>query len=483
LRSETSLPIFRCKEILGATGGFQVQGNHEENFHGISTDSRNIAPGSLFIPLKGENYDGHGFLAAAVREGATGVLIQKDSEAKRLSWDEGITVILVEDTLKALGDIAHFWRKKFTGSVVAITGSSGKTTTKEMVAGIVGLAKNIAKTQGNLNNLVGVPLTLLSLREEHEVMILELGTNRRGEIERLTRIAEPDIGLITNIGPAHLEGLKSLDVVREEKSDLFRNMAPSGIAVINSDDQELTEAVHSWKGKMITFGLSQDSDVAAENIIKHGERGTRFTLRLGKERREIDLSATGEHNIYNALAAAASSWALGIEHPVICRGLTAFSPISGRMEILPLKNGAFIINDTYNANPASVREALKTLDDLRGNHQSTVILGDMLELGEHSEQMHQGIGRLMADTGVGTIFLRGRLSQATAAGAIKSDMPQERIFYFETAEEVITHLKPMLRKGDWILVKGSRMMKMEQIVKAIVEAFTPGDDQRSKENL
>jgi UDP-N-acetylmuramoyl-tripeptide--D-alanyl-D-alanine ligase len=448
-----------------------MQGDEEGSFHGISTDSRNITPGCLFIALRGETYDGHDFLATAIEEGAAGVLAQRDYVQGQLPRNKNISVILVEDTLTALGDMAHAWRRKFAGPVIAVTGSSGKTTTKEMIAGIVGLTKNIAKTKGNFNNLIGVPLTLLSLHNHYDATILELGTNHRGEIERLTKIAEPDIGLITNIGPAHLEGLKSLDLVKKEKCDLFRNMTASGIAVINMDDEALKEMADVWRGEKITFGLGKNYDVSAENIVEHGERGTGFTLRLRSRREEIDLSIAGEHNVYNALAAAASSLALGMTPSVIRQGLTAFKPISGRMEILPLKNGAFVINDTYNANPASVREALKTLNNLRGVHRSIVILGDMLELGDYSEQMHEGIGRLMADTGVSTAFLRGRLSQATAAGAIDKGIPGKSILFFETAQEVTAHLKSMLQRGDWILVKGSRMMKMEEIVREIVEAF------------
>ena len=476
-----SVPILQGYEIVKTTGGTLIQGNLAGYFHGISTDSRHIKQGSLFIPLKGERYDGHDFLAGAVNGGATGLLVQKGSENKLSSWDESITVILVEDTLRALGDIAHFWRKKFTATVVAITGSSGKTTTKEMIAGIAGIKRNVIKAQGNFNNLVGAPLTLLNLNDQHDVIILEMGTNRRGEIKRLTRIAEPDIGLITNIGPAHLEGLKSLEMVKEEKCDLFHTMAASGTAIINLDDEALRGTIDIWRGKSITFGLRPDADVSAENIISHGIQGVSFTLRIGGERKEIHLTTAGEHNICNALAAAATSWALGIEQPIICQGLMAFRPVPGRMEICQLQNGAFIINDTYNANPASVREALRTLRDLKGSHNSTVILGDMLELGDRTEEMHEEIGSLMADTGVGTIFLRGKLSKAAAAGAFKRNMKANRTFFFETPDEVIPHLKATLKKGDWVLVKGSRMMKMEETVRAIIESFGLCKDQGAKE--
>ena len=481
MKTEQSLSILHFQEILEATGGIPIRGNCTGVFYGISTDSRHIVQGSLFIPLVGERYDGHDFLQAAVAGGATGFLIQKDSDKKQLFRDETTTVIVVEDTLKALGDIAHYWRRKFKASVIAITGSSGKTTTKEMIAEIAGLAKNIIKAKGNFNNLVGVPLTLLNIRDQHEAVILEMGTNSRGEIEKLTRIAEPDIGLITNIGPAHLDGLKSLDIIREEKCDLFRNMADSGIAIINMDDAYLGKSANIWHGKSITFGLTHDADVSADKITMRGRHGVSFILNIKESREEIHLLAPGEHNIVNALAAAATSWAMGMALPIICQGLTAFKPVKGRMEITELKNGAFIINDTYNANPASVREALKTLRDLRGNHRSTVILGDMLELGDHAHQMHEDMGSLMADTGVGAIFLKGSFSQATAAGAIKRNMPENGIFFFETPEEILPCLKSSLKEGDWILVKGSRMMKMEEVVGTIIEAFGLGANERLKE--
>jgi UDP-N-acetylmuramoyl-tripeptide--D-alanyl-D-alanine ligase len=340
-----------------------------------------------------------------------------------------------------------------------------------MLACIAGLTKIVIKAQGNYNNLIGLPLTVLQINAQHELAILEMGTNTRGEIGRLTDIAEPDIGLITNIGPAHLEGFKSVETVREEKLDLFRNMPDTGVAIINLDDERLLVTDKDWRGKRVTFGFRKDADVSAEGIETKGMKGVGFTIRMGSFRQGITLSTAGNHNVYNALAAAASSWALGIDFPTICQGLTAFQPISGRMEIHRLKNGAFIIDDTYNANPASFGEALKTLRDLRGNQKSTVIMGDMLELGEQAEVMHEGIGSLMADTGVDTIYLRGRLSPATAAGALKSKMLKGQIVFFESPDEIIDRLASHVKRGDWILVKGSRQTRMEQAVEKIIEAF------------
>jgi len=471
LKAELSIPELDGNEVLNATGGTLAGGRAETLFTGVSTDSRRILRGSLFIPLVGEKFDGHDFIAAAVKDGASGFLIQKASENKIREKFADTTIISVDDTLKALGDIAHFWRKKFRVVVVAITGSSGKTTTKEMLAGISGLKKKIIKAQGNYNNLIGLPMTVLKINAQHELAILEMGTNIRGEISRLTEIAEPDIGLITNIGPAHLEGLKSVDAVREEKLDLFRKMPDTGVAIINLDDERLLVTDKDWRGKRVTFGFRKDADVSAEGVETKGMEGVGFTIKMESFRQGITLSTAGNHNVYNALAAAASSWALGIDFQTICQGLTAFQPICGRMEIHRLKNGAFIINDTYNANPASFEEALKALRDLKGNQKSTVIMGDMLELGDQTELMHEGIGSLMADTGVNAIYLRGRLSPATAAGALKRKMPKDQIVFFETPDEIIDRLVSHVKRGDWILVKGSRQTRMEQAVEKIIEAF------------
>ena len=472
-------------EILKATGGTVIKESSVSVFKGLSTDSRSTSKGTLFLPIIGERFDGHDFIATAIKEGASGSLVQGGLEGKYKAIFGDATLILVDDTLKALGDIARFWRSKFEIPVIAVTGSSGKTTTKEMMAGIIGLAKRVLKSRGNFNNLIGLPLTLLEMNTSHEAAILEMGTNARGEIGRLTRIAKPDVGLITNIGPAHLEGLESMDVVKKEKWDLFNNMKNRGVAIINNDDDLLSALAGRWKGKSVTFGIEKDADVRAERItnkipsnspLKKGRSlnrgmGTNFALKIDGNSRELTMSTAGEHNIYNALAAAASSLAVGIEYDLICKGLTSFKPISGRMEILKLKNGAFLIDDAYNANPASVSAALKTLKNLRGKHGSTVILGDMLELGVWAEEMHEGIGSLMADTGVDTIFLRGKLVRMVAKGAIKKGLKNDRIFFHETTEDIVAHLKSYLKKGDWMLVKGSRKMKMGEVVEEIIREF------------
>ena len=464
-----SLPQLNVEDIRRAAGAVMIPGHREGKFLGVSTDSRHIEKGNLFVALVGEHFDGHDFLKTAVAAGAAGLVIQRDRRGKANSLPADVTVLRVEDTLKALGDIAHYWRTKFKVPVVAITGSSGKTTTKEMVATVLGQTKAVLKNEGNLNNRIGLPLTLFRLHARHEAVVLEMGTNRRGEIRRLTEIAEPGIGIITNVGAAHLEGLKSLEMIREEKGDLFDTMAGQGVAVINIDDPNLSPWEERWAGQKVTFGIRRPADVYAEHITHEGEKGTIFTLVMGKTSREITMATIGTHNVYNALAAAAAARSCGVPFDKICRGLMAFKPVSGRMEVHRLKNGAFLINDAYNANPASVGEALKTLRELRGESRSIVVLGDMLELGDQSEKLHEDIGRMIGETGVNKVFLRGQFARAVAQGAMKKGLQGDQIHFDLSPVEITESLKRGLREGDWVLVKGSRRMKMEEVVQEIVQ--------------
>ena len=461
----TAGPILKAEEIIESTGA-KFSGAPGCVLRGISTDSRTIVPGNLFVALTGEKFDGHDFLGDVLENGAAGILVRKDQSAKVPARD-GINVFRVDDTLRALGDIAQFWRGSFKAPVIAITGSSGKTTTKEMAANIISQARPVLKSEGNFNNLIGVPLTIFRMGEGYEAAILELGTNHPGEIARLTEIAKPDIGLITNIGEAHLEGLKDLESIRKEKTDLFRVMNDRGIAIFNADDPSIMLDTH-WRGSQITFGIRNNALVRATHIRKEREQGVCFILRIGDTSREIAMNVLGEHHVYNALAAAACAWSLGISRELICQGLMSFKPVSGRMEIVRLGNGAFLLNDTYNANPISVRGALAALKDLKGESRSVVVLGDMLELGEHSERLHEEIGALIAETGVDRAILKGQYSGSVKKGAVKSGMRPDRITVEGDPEIVAAQVNSAVGKGDWVLVKGSRGMKMEDTIKAVV---------------
>ena len=304
-------PVFKLEDVLKATGGKLLAGSAENIFSGVTTDSRKVSKGNLFIALLGDNFDGHDFLQAAVTKGASGLLVHDEAKLKDVNISENVAIIKVADTLHALGDLAHCYRKSFSIPVIGLTGSSGKTTTKEMLAAILERNINILKTEGNLNNLIGLPQTIFGMREDHELAILEMGTNTRGEIKRLTEIAVPDIGLITNVGPAHLAGFGSVDVVREEKGDLFFNMKQSGTAIVNVDDEAVRNIAERWKGKRITFGMSLDADVTAKDIEKNGAQGVRFNLVIGDKSIKVEMKIVGLHHVYNALAAAAVACAVG----------------------------------------------------------------------------------------------------------------------------------------------------------------------------
>ena len=465
------MPILSAAEILKATGGTPLRGGCDWSCRGVSTDTRTLAAGNLFVALAGENFDGHDWLVNAVLRGAAGLLIRADAAEKLAAAPGDLPAIGVPDTLRALGDIARGWRRHFPIPVVAITGSSGKTTTKEMVAAIAVRTRNILRTEGNLNNRIGLPLTLLGLHGKHELAIVEMGTNSPGEIATLAAIAGPDIGLITNIGPAHLEGLGSLSAIREEKGSLFAVMAGRGTAILNHDDPAIGILAERWQGKRISFGLGPGAGVTARGIESTGPEGARFNLVIDGIGVPVFLSAAGEHNVLNALAAAAAAWALGFARHEIAAGLAAFRPVPGRTEIRRLGNGAFLIIDAYNANPASVREAVKTLQGLRGSGDAVVILGDMLELGKQSEALHEEIGTLVADANIHKLFLKGELTKALAAGAIRRGFPVEKILFFDDPQEVIASLQNRLKQGDWILIKGSRKMKMEAVAEKIIAAF------------
>ncbi|MFB3924448.1 MAG: UDP-N-acetylmuramoyl-tripeptide--D-alanyl-D-alanine ligase [Syntrophales bacterium] len=460
-------PVLRGDEVLKAVSGRLVRGNIGTVFRGISTDSRTAAKDHLFIALIGDRFNGHDFIRDAVSSGVTGVLVRQGEERRLESLHEDVCVISVGDTLQALGDIAHFWRCRHSIPVAAVTGSSGKTTTKEMTAGILAQVMTVLKSEGNFNNLIGLPLTLLGMSDDHDAVILEMGTNRRGEIARLTDISSPDIGLITNIGRAHLEGLHSVETIREEKGDLFQHMGRSGIAVINIDDENLRMLAALGKRRPVTFGIEREALVRAENIKEQGEKGVRFTLKAAKEAREISIPVPGRHNVYNALAAASIAWCMGMEIDLISSGLRDFKPVPGRMEVVRLRNGAFMIRDTYNANPDSVRAALAALAGLKGSGFSAVVLGDMLELGGHSERMHEEVGYYAAETGVDALFLRGNFSEAVASGARAGGLNGGKIFRIEEPHEIASVLESIMKAGDWVLIKGSRRMKMEEVSAAL----------------
>lgn len=459
-------------EIIEAIKGKLAFGKPEETFSGVSTDTRSIKPGELFIALIGENFDGHNFIETALQKGACGAIVsgQWSVAGGQQKIHTGF-IIEVDDTLKALGDIARLWREKHPIPVVAITGSNGKTTTKEMVAMILSQKFRVLKTEGNLNNLIGLPLTVLNIDDSHDVAVLELGMNSFGEIARLSEICKPDIALITNVGSGHLEGLGSIEGVAKAKGEILEGLKAGGTFVVNNDDPYIREIAKGWKGELLSFGIdSADADVKTlltDYSCCYGS-GVAISMHLKEKPLSAKLMGLGLHNIYNATAAAAVGLAAGISTEEIKKGLEGWRPFKGRFELHRLDCGVNLIDDTYNANPNSVAMALKTLADVKGAGRGIAVLGDMLELGVYACEAHYEIGKKAAATGVDFLFLMGPLSSIhTSRGARDGGMDEGQIVICSDYKDVPGRVNTILTGGDWVLVKGSRGMAMEKVVEEI----------------
>jgi len=457
------------QEILDATGGDLLCGDRGHSFAGVSIDSREISPGDFFFAIIGESHDGHGFASAAVDQGVGGLVINRQMAEKLpvAVWAaNNVACIAVADTTRALGDLAAFNRRRAQVSVVAITGSNGKTTTRQLTAGIVSRQFNMLATAGNFNNEIGLPLTLLELSPDHQWAVVELGTNNPGEIARLTAICSPDIGVVTNIGPAHLEGLGSLEGVMREKGDLIKGLGRDGQAVLNADDPRVLQLARESRHEVLLYGRSQDAAIRAKEI-KEDAQTSSFGLVLGRERIAVQLNSPGQYMISNALAAAAVGYLLGIPAATVKAGLEGFEPVAGRMNIRHLPNGIHIIDDTYNANPDSMKAALATFKKMRAGGRKIFVAGDMFELGAQAPGLHRQVGALAAHTKIDRLYACGENAAALSAGARKEGMqPVETIT--GSREEIIEDLKGWLQPGDWVLVKGSRGMAMEKVVNGLI---------------
>ena len=453
--------------VVNAVKGELLAGSAAANFAGVSTDSRSLEANELFIALAGENFDGHDFVQAMLEQNAAGAVVDahKASRWVELAKELNKVLVAVPDSLTALGDLAHAWRKQMSARIVAVTGSSGKTGTRNMIAAILSRGFNVLVPQANYNNLIGLPLTLLRLQPDHEAAVLELGMNQRGEIARLTEICEPDVALITNVGPAHIEFFESIDEIAEEKGDLFFNISDAAIAAVNLDDSRVAAKANRIKNLRINYGIrSPEADIRARDISGEGVEGMRFTLNIRGNERPAAIRSIGEHSVLNAVAAAAAATALNIEIEDICAGLSSYRPASMRLQYESLDSGLNIINDTYNANPDSVKAAVKTLKSLSGNAGSIAILGDMRELGSKSEELHREIGEYVAETGTNYLFVIGEWAAVMAEGAIDYGMPPDNVKLFHDNDSLVDTIKEVCRTGDWVLVKGSRLARMEIIV-------------------
>ncbi len=458
-------PVWTLAQVLLATGGRLWGGRTQAAFRLISSDSRTIEAGDLFIALRGENFDGHGFVNEVLRKGVAGLILE---EAPPLPLP--VPVVLVPDTLEALGDLAHYRRGRMRSlQLLAITGSSGKTTVKEMTAAILTRRHQVLKTRGNFNNLIGLPLSLLPVDERHEFAVLEMGMNRPGEIARMAEIALPDAACITNIQEAHLAGLGGIEGVAKAKGEIFAGLPAWGTMVVNIDDRRVRKLAAKASQEQITFGRSPQAMVRGTQLRSLGERGMSFTLTIGPWRERIRLTALGEHNVQNALAAAALAWAVGIAPEEIAAGLAEYRPFAKRLQLQPFIAGLKLIDDTYNANPSSMLAALETVHNLRRNRKVVAVLGDMLELGAHGSAAHRFIGEKVARLDFDYLLTVGEFAAEMVAAACRAGMSKKQAKACADKEEIVAWLQAAVERGrlkadDIVLCKGSRGMRMETII-------------------
>ena len=454
------LDLQQAAAALNAT----VEGKNV-TFSGVSSDTRTLKSGELFVALKGERYDGREFLAQAREKGAVAALVAEPESANTaaaLAAQGGFPLLVVKDTRKSLGELAAYWRSRFDIPVVGVTGSNGKTTVKEMLAGILrkatGSPHAVLATRGNLNNDIGVPLTLLEMRNQHRYAVIEMGMNHPGEISYLASLAKPEVALVNNVAHAHLAGLISLEQAARAKGEIFEGLSKNGVAVINADDAY----ANLWRGlcagkRVLDFGLNHPAAVSARCDLRGS--GSEIAVQTDAGGMRINLQVAGLHNASNALAAATCALALGISCEAISAGLAAFTGVKGRLQRKPGKNGAVLIDDTYNANPESVRAAIEVLRIEAG--KKVLVLGDMGELGKQGPALHMQIGAQAKDSGVDVLYTLGEL----AAGAARQFGKGAR--HFTQIEELLAEVEKLLAPGVTVLVKGSRFMEMERIAERL----------------
>ncbi|CAO0824757.1 UDP-N-acetylmuramoyl-tripeptide--D-alanyl-D-alanine ligase [Desulfarculales bacterium] len=458
------MPSLDATFVQRATGARLRGLAPEAPFTGVGSDSRAIVPGQLFVALQGPNFDGHDYVQKALVAGAAGALVRLGFT---LAGDDQACLLQVVDTLIGLGDLAAAWRREHSAYAAALTGSNGKTSTKEMLAGILEQRHRVLKTEGNLNNLIGLPLTVLQMNESHTACVLEMGMNAPDEIARMTNIAAPEVGLITNVGPAHIGMLGSLKAVVNAKTELFRGLNASATAVVNLDDPLLAP----WAGRLschvLTFGQTRAAQVRAGDISALGVRQA-FTLHLpGAKPLIVRLAAPGAHNVMNACAAAATAHVLGQGPEAILAGLEAFTPVKGHLQLVRGFFGFWILDDTYNANLASLEAGLMVLKEIAGMRGRALILGDMLELGEFAPAMHFEAGQCAVATGCRLVLALGRQAGQVAAGARQAGLTTQAALAFGDLPSLVQAAQELFEEDEVVLVKGSRSMGMERVVKAL----------------
>ena len=452
------------REIMEAVGGSLLGefGDLNRTVSRVETDSRTIHAGSLFVPLMGERFDGHAYINSALEGGAAGCFTQRERE----SYLPGKFYIKVDSTQRALRDLARYYKKKFPIPVVALTGSVGKTTTKDMVAAVLGEKYRVLKTEGNLNNEIGVPMTLLRLGSEHEIAVLELGMNHAGEIDYLSAMVEPDAVLMTNIGDSHIEHFGSREKILEAKSEIFHYAKPNAMAILNGDDPLLNTLPGKLPYRFVRVGAGEGLDYRAVDLVSDGRSRIACNVETPDGAFRVEIPALGDHMIYPTLMAAAVGRQFGLTDQEIADGVLHFAPTKMRMNILHRGDGITILNDTYNANPQSMRAAVEVLAK-SGDGYKIAVLGDMLELGQASEQAHRQTGEAAA-AAADLVIAVGPLSAALAEAARSRGT---KTLYCQSIGEVVEYLRLNLCCGDVVLAKASHAMQFEEILQQLYDAL------------
>ena len=460
---------FSDEQVIRATGATRTRIGSRASYSSVSTDTRQLTDGCLFVALKGESFDAHDFLKVAGEGGAAAVLVQRGHHGASPGPD--IAVFEVDDTLVALGALAQSHRKRFSIPIGAVTGSNGKTTTKELVASILETRGPALKTAGNLNNEIGVPLTLFNLEPKHVAGIVEMGMNHAGEIARLTAIAMPDAALITVVQAAHLEGVGSIEGVADAKGELFLGLKAGAIAVVNLDDARIVAQAAKSHATQLTFGRDAGAQVRLTETSPMGRDGLQLTIRCQGADHQVALKLIGDHNATNATAAFALCLALGFTPDECVRGLQAAQTHPRRLQVLAAPDGVTVIDDCYNANPSSMTAALETLAGFSTNGRPIAVLGDMLELGADESVAHRQMGAVASFNAQRVAFFGPRMKAAQLEAAKKLGA---QAAHFDDIGPLVSWVQADLHRGDTVLVKGSRGMKLERVVSALTGSATEG---------
>ena len=456
------------EELCEWTGGEILRGRPEDRFTGTGIDSREVGDGDLFVAIVGPNHDAHGFVGDVLTKGVAGALVQSDRLEETLPRNGGF-LVHVADTTRALADLARGHRRTFDGPVIGITGSNGKTTTKELCADILSGCGPTLATRGNLNNQFGVPLTLLRREDEHVRCVVEMGMNHRGEIAALAAIAEPTIGILTNVGTAHIEFLGSREAIAEEKGDLLAALPEAGVAVVGRDQPLAFVQSERTRARVMSFGRDPAADLRASEIRFLEEGAFAFVLETPMGRAEVRVPGLAETIVENALAASGGALAAGASLEDVVRGLARHAGVPGRMQPRSLPGDVHAIDDSYNANPQSMQNALETLARLETSGRRIAVLGQMGELGDEAEQAHYELGQLAGRLSLDGLYLIGPWAEEIARGAREAGLDDDDIVHAEDHERLAEELARTIAKGDRLLVKGSRAARMERVIELLEE--------------